>query len=90
MLALPAPGPDGAVAVRFLGRRLVVHPPDFQGTCGETGAPVHPEERLFVLRYLLQETPFESAGELIDFRRVPGGAFYLPAFRKRTVAAGCG
>jgi hypothetical protein len=84
---LPAPSVDGAVHIQTFGQDLRLTPPDFAATNIATGQPARPTDRLLALHYLLCERPIRLAGELIGFRDLPGGPFYLPSFVQRTTGA---
>jgi len=49
-------------------------------------APIHPVERIIILRYLTHPLPVKPSGELIGFRDLPGGMFYYGPFTARAVA----
>jgi hypothetical protein len=86
VLGLPAPGKNGGITMMLFGRPVIVSPPDFTAYDRETGLPARPVDRVLALHYLLNETPVRETGELISFRDLPGGAFYLGPFLSRTVA----
>ena len=81
---LPAPSLDGAVHIQTFGQDLRLTPPDFAATVIATGLPPRLTDRLLALHYLLCDRPIRLAGELIGFRDLPGGAFYLSSFVQRT------
>jgi hypothetical protein len=68
----------GGMALEYLGRIVNVELP---------GAAVSPElpvmELVLLLRYLAADGPVPAEGEWVGFHHLPGGAFYLPAYRRR-------
>jgi hypothetical protein len=82
LLGLPAPAEDGTLALRiFAGACTGLVPSDL------TSAPrMNLTERVLVLHYLLCECPVVPTGQLISFRDLSGGQFYLGPFTARTTA----
>jgi hypothetical protein len=76
-------GADGCVEAAVLGRALKVMPGTLAVTAPD-GAPVHVVEELLVLRYLGADREVRPRGELITFRDMPGGNFYLQPILNRT------
>jgi hypothetical protein len=83
-LGLPAPGEDGAMSLRGLGRNLILNP-EYELMESEGGRPAKPAERILLLHYLACDRPVVEAGNLISFRDFPGGMFYEKAFQARSV-----
>ncbi len=75
----------GSFKIRAFGSDCVVIPPNFDVRNIATGKPVRPDIAILVLHYLLCEGKIEETGELIGFRNLPGGQFYLEPFTSRTV-----
>lgn len=76
---------EGAVEIPFLNRRYRVRPPDFAVSLATGGAEVPLTERILLLHYLQTASGAPLRGEWIGFAQVPGGEFYLPNFRARSV-----
>jgi hypothetical protein len=74
---------DGRVHADLLGRRLTVSG-DTRAVSSADGAQVHLVEELLLLRYLGAEREVCPTGELITFRDMPGGSFYLQPILNRT------
>jgi hypothetical protein len=72
------------LTVRVFGQNLKVTLPDFDITVNESTEPVRPADHILALHYLLCEVPVEPTGELISFRDLSGGQFYLEPYRSRT------
>lgn len=83
-LGLPAPL-EGALRFRAFGQDLALTLPHFELRLADSDQPARPGDRILVLHYLQYEGRIEPSGELISFRDMPGGQFYWPAFRARSV-----
>ncbi|TAL39802.1 MAG: DUF3786 domain-containing protein [Spirochaetes bacterium] len=86
VLGLAPPCPDGTVSLEVFGRVIVLRPPGFTARDAESGEPARPVDRVLALHYLLNRAPVRETGELMSFRELPGGAFYLGPFLARTAA----
>lgn len=76
---------DGLISLHFLGRKMSFDTRTF-ALMAVDGAPVHIIEETLILRYLAAERAVKPAGELITFRDLPGGTFYLQPVHDRTSA----
>ncbi len=76
--------PDNMVNLRVFGQLLKITLPDFDIAGEGSNEPVRPADHILALHYLLCEVPIEPTGELISFRELPGGQFYLEPYRSRT------
>ncbi len=76
---------DGRISIHILGNDLIISPPDYNAITASTGKPAHPIDRILALHYLLCDIAVKETGELISFRDLPGGQFYLEPYRSRTV-----
>jgi hypothetical protein len=83
-LGLPAPQ-EGALRFRAFGQNLVLRVPSLDLVLAETGRPAQPGDHILVLHYLRCGCTIQPTGDLISFRDLPGGKFYWPAFRARSV-----
>jgi hypothetical protein len=75
---------ENTILLRVFGQNLKITLPDFDITVEGSTEPVKPADQILVLHYLLCEVPAEPTGELISFRDLPGGQFYLEPYRART------
>jgi hypothetical protein len=67
--------------VRFLGKEYSVNP---GGEVSPAAAGDAPEKhKILILHYLLSGPGKREAGELIDFKQLPGGITYNPVFEGR-------
>ncbi|MBI2503171.1 MAG: DUF3786 domain-containing protein [Candidatus Latescibacteria bacterium] len=76
---------DGVVELAFLNRVYRVRPPDFAVSLATGGTEVPLTEKILILHYLQTASGAPLRGEWISFAQVPGGEFYLPNFRARSV-----
>jgi hypothetical protein len=77
-------GVDGSAIANLLGRQLAVEAGSLAVSADDT-APVHLVEEMLLLRYLGAEREVRPTGELITFRDMSGGNFYLQPILNRTV-----
>lgn len=82
-LGLPAPEND-KITLRVFGKEMELDS-DFNLTVKETGEPSRPDDRILLLHFLQNEFPVKRTEELISFRELPGGQFYLGPFQSRSV-----
>ena len=82
-LGLAAPE-NGKISLRVFGKEMELDN-DFNLTVKETGEPSRPDDRILLLHFLQNEFPVKPTGELISFRDLPGGQFYLGPFQSRSV-----
>jgi len=78
------PQADGAgwIDLRSLGRGVRIGLP---GGIFESEAEKPPQwEQILLLHYLITASGAPPTGRMITFKHVPGGAFYYPAFARRT------
>ena len=78
---LPA---EGLVEVPFVNRRCCLHLPEVRFTWAE-GGEVPLLEQILILHYLNTASGVSPTGKWITFAQVPGGEFYRPVFRQRTL-----
>jgi hypothetical protein len=83
-LGLPEPG-DGIIKLRAFGTDMVLRLSDYQLILGDSGQPAKISDRILVLHYLLCDLPITRTDELISFRHMDSGQFYLPAFLSLSV-----
>ena len=83
VLGLPAPE-HGKITLRVFGKGMELDS-DYNLTVKETGEPSRPDDRILLLHFLKNEFPVKPTGELISFRELPGGQFYLGPFQSRSV-----
>ena len=76
---------DGKISIHVLENELLISTSDYSAIIASTGKPAHPIDRILALHYLLCDFAVKETGELISFRDLPGGQFYLEPFRSRTV-----
>lgn len=69
---------------RVFGQDVVLDE-NFELTNKESGKPARPDETILLLHYLKNEFPVKPTAELISFRDMPGGQFYLGPFQSRSV-----
>ena len=84
-LGLKGPGSDGSLRVRAFGQALRFSPPSFTAVVETSGEPARLVDRLLVVRYLSCNLPMSRTGQLIAFRELNGGQFYLQPFRARSL-----
>ena len=82
-LGLPAPQ-DGKITLQVFGKEMELDS-DYNLTVKESGEPSRPDDRILLLHFLKNEFPVKPTGELISFREMPGGQFYLGPFQSRSV-----
>ena len=58
---------------------------DYQLILADSGQPAKISDRILVLHYLLCDLPIPGTDELISFRQMDNGQFYLPTFLSRSV-----
>lgn len=71
--------------LRAFGTDMALRLSDFQLFPAGSQEPVKVSDRILVLHYLLCDVPIPEPGELISFRQMDSGMFYLPAFLSRSV-----
>jgi len=74
---------EQVLEVPFLSRLVTIHLPELEFSA--EGAAVALRDRILILHYLNTATGAPPAGEWITFAQIPGGEFYLPAFRQRSI-----
>ncbi len=84
LIGLPPPQGD-RIRVRAFGQDFVLQLPELQLVRADVSVAAKPRDRLLVLHYLGCRRTIQPTGELISFRDMPGGRFYWPAFRARSV-----
>ncbi|MBW2147585.1 MAG: DUF3786 domain-containing protein [Deltaproteobacteria bacterium] len=72
----------GVVDLRCLGRGVRIRFPE--GYFEADGEAPPQWERVLLLHYLITASGAPPTGRMITFKQVPGGAFYYPAFARRT------
>lgn len=85
-LGLPAPGPDGALAVPAFGTVMRVGPPAFECIDTATNEPARHAEAILVLHFLACPHAYRETGEAVSFRDLPAGSFYWGPFQGRALA----
>lgn len=75
---------NGKVSLRVFGQDMELDR-DFNLTLKETGELSRQDDRILLLHFLQNEFPVKPTGELISFRDLPGGQFYLGPFQSRSV-----
>lgn len=83
-LGLPEPQ-DGIIKLRVFGTDMMLRLSDYQLILADSGQPAKINDRILVLHYLLCDLPILETDELISFRQMDSGQFYLPAFLSRSV-----
>lgn len=83
-LGLPEPQ-DGIIKLRAFGTDMMLRLSDYQLSLVDSGQPAKIGDRILVLHYLLCDLPILDTDELISFRQMDSGQFYLPAFLSRSV-----
>jgi hypothetical protein len=83
-LGLPEPQ-DGFIKLRAFGTDMMLRLSDYQLILANSGQPEKISDRILVLHYLLCDLPISRMDELISFRHMDSGQFYLPAFLSRSV-----
>ena len=83
-LGLPEPQ-DGIIKLRAFGTDMILRLSDYQLILVDSGQSAKIGDRILVLHYLLCEFPIPVTDELISFRQMDSGQFYLPAFLSRSV-----
>ena len=83
-LGLPEPQ-GGIIKLRAFGTDMVLRLSDYQLILADSGLPAKISDRILVLHYLLCDLPISRTDELISFRNMDSGQFYLPAFLSRSV-----
>ncbi|HPN85416.1 MAG TPA: DUF3786 domain-containing protein [Victivallales bacterium] len=73
------------ILIRAFGSELTVDLRNFEVRTQKTGLAVKPDLKIIILHYLLCENNFSETGQLITFRDLPGGQFYLEPYRSRSV-----
>jgi len=84
-LGLPLPGAKGSVELQAFGKAMVFSPQSGKTIYPDSGSIVKPVEQILVLHYLLHDGPVAEVHNLISFRDLPGGQFYLGPFQARTM-----
>lgn len=64
---------------------MMVRLSGYQLILSDSGQPAKISDRILVLHYLLCDLPIPERDELISFRQMDSGQFYLPAFLSRSV-----
>jgi hypothetical protein len=75
----------GHLELSFLSRRYRVDLPHAE-VRAEAGEEPPLVRRVLILHYLIQAQGKELAGRWVDFRSLPGGVVYYPAFRGRVIS----
>jgi len=75
--------PEGMISLEFLGRKMSLNPRTFSMEASD-GNLIHIIEETLILRYLAIRQTIKPTGELISFRDLPGGTFYLQPIHDRT------
>jgi hypothetical protein len=83
-LGISVPGDDGTVALRVLGRDMILTR-EYELLERSGGRSAKPAERILLLHYLACDRPVMETGNLIAFRDFSGGMFYENAFQSRSV-----
>jgi hypothetical protein len=83
-LGLPEPQ-DGIIKLRVFGTDMRLRLLDYQLILADSEQPAKISDRILVLHYLLCDLPILDTDELISFRQMDSGQFYLPAFLSRSV-----
>jgi hypothetical protein len=76
---------DGIIKLRVFGTDMILRLSDYQLILAESGQPAKISDRILVLHYLLCDLPIPATDELISFRQMDSGQFYLQAFISRSV-----
>ncbi len=76
---------DGILRLRAFGTDMMLRLSDYQLILADSGQPAKISDRILVLHYLLCDFPIPVTDELISFRHMDSGQFYLPAFLSRSV-----
>ena len=84
LLGLPAPC-ENTLRFRAFGQDVLLQLPGFDLARADTGQPAKLGDQILVLHYLRCQRSIQPTGDLISFRDMPGGRFYWPAFRARSV-----
>ena len=79
-------GEDGNYFVKlpFLNHLCHIRFPDIEIIYQESGEEVPIWSKVLILHYLIKSKGYPLTGEWINFRQVPGGSSYYPAFVKRS------
>lgn len=72
------------ISLRVFGQDMVLNE-NFELINNESGKLARPDETILLLHYLANEFPVKPTGDLISFRDMPGGQFYLGPFQSRSV-----
>lgn len=83
-LGLPEPR-EGIIKLRAFGTDMVLRLSDYQLILADSGQPAKISDRILISHYLLCDLPIPDTDELISFRQMDSGQFYLPAFLSRSV-----
>ncbi len=83
LLGLDPPNPDGTMLVRMFGRNLKINVLPLASQSLDSFAPI--TDQILLLHYLQCDVPIKPAGNLISFRDLPGGQFYLEPYLARSI-----
>lgn len=72
------------IKLTFLNRLCQIRFPAIEVTYQESDEGVPLWSKILILHYLIKSKGYPLAGEWINFRQVPGGSSYYPAFVKRS------
>jgi hypothetical protein len=72
------------IGLRVFGQDMVLDE-NLKLTNKETGKSARPDETILLMHYLTNEFSVKPTGDLISFRDMPGGQFYLGPFQSRSV-----
>jgi hypothetical protein len=74
----------GPLTIRVFGQNLLILPPEFDAIIEGSNGAARPADHILALHYLLCDVPVAPTDEMISFRDLPGGQFYLEPYRSRT------
>jgi len=79
-------GKDGnhLITLTFLNHLCQIQFPDIEINYQESDEDVPLWSKILILHYLIKSQGLPLAGEWINFRQIPGGSSYYPAFVKRS------
>jgi len=75
---------NGLIKLTFLNHLCQIRFPDIEIIYQESDEEVPLWSKILILHYLTRSKGYPLKGEWINFRQVPGGANYYPAFMKRS------
>jgi hypothetical protein len=73
------------ISLNFMNRPVEVTPPGYEARWADQkeGEEFSLTDGVLILHYLLGAKGLGAGGELVSYRQIPGGEFYVQAFRKR-------